>query len=92
RMMSRQILVGALLFVLSVEACSAQHWSYGLQPGGKRNAENLLESLQEIAREMDKLGEVQKSECPGWTQHSRLGELKEAVVSAASSFYHYGKI
>ncbi|KAK2513114.1 Gnrh1 [Columba guinea] len=78
---SRKILVGVLLFVLSMETCLAQHWSYGLQPGGKRNAENLLESLQEIAREMEKLGEVQKSECPGSTQHSRLGELKEAVVS-----------
>ncbi|XP_005513577.3 progonadoliberin-1 [Columba livia] len=78
---SRKILVGVLLFVLSMETCSAQHWSYGLQPGGKRNAENLLESLQEIAREMEKLGEVQKSECPGSTQHSRLGELKEAVGS-----------
>lgn len=45
---SRKIFVGVLLFVLSMETCSAQHWSYGLQPGGKRNAENLLESLQEV--------------------------------------------
>ncbi|XP_065507862.1 progonadoliberin-1 [Caloenas nicobarica] len=78
---SRKIFVGVLLFVLSVEMCSAQHWSYGLQPGGKRSAENLPESLQEIAREMEKLGEVQKSECPGSAQRSRLGALKEAVGS-----------
>ncbi|NXN44476.1 GON1 protein, partial [Rhinoptilus africanus] len=79
---SRKIFVSVvLLFVLSVEICSAQHWSYGLQPGGKRNAENLVESFQEIANEMEKLGEVQKTECPGSEQHSRFGELKEAVVS-----------
>ncbi|NWQ76391.1 GON1 protein, partial [Columbina picui] len=78
---SRKIFVGVLLFVLSLEMCWAQHWSYGLQPGGKRNAENLLETLQEIAREMAKFGEAQKSECPGSTQRSRLAELKEAVVS-----------
>ncbi|NWU48648.1 GON1 protein, partial [Dromas ardeola] len=78
---SRKIFVSVLVFVMSVEICSAQHWSYGLQPGGKRNAENLVESFQEIANEMEKPGEAQKTECPGSEQHSRLGELKEAVVS-----------
>ncbi|KFZ50954.1 Progonadoliberin-1, partial [Antrostomus carolinensis] len=62
--MSRKIFVSAfLLFVLSVETCLAQHWSYGLQPGGKRNAENLVESFQEIANEMEKFGEAERSEC-----------------------------
>ncbi|NXL56887.1 GON1 protein, partial [Chordeiles acutipennis] len=78
----RKIFVSAfLLFVLSVEICLAQHWSYGLQPGGKRNAENLVESFQDIANEMEKFGEAQKSECPGSSQHSRFGNLKEAMVS-----------
>ncbi|NWX16123.1 GON1 protein, partial [Aegotheles bennettii] len=78
---SRKIFVTVLLFVLSVEICLAQHWSYGLQPGGKRNAENLVPPFQEIANEMEKLEEVQKSECPGSYQHSRFRDLKEAVVS-----------
>ncbi|NXV51729.1 GON1 protein, partial [Uria aalge] len=78
---SRKIFVSVLLFVMAVEICSGQHWSYGLQPGGKRNAENLGESFQEIANEMEKLGEAQRPECPGSEKHSRLGELKEAMVS-----------
>ncbi|NWR65415.1 GON1 protein, partial [Bucorvus abyssinicus] len=77
----RKIFVSILLFVLSVEICLAQHWSYGLQPGGKRNAENVVGSFQEIANEMEKLGEVQKTECPGSDQRSRLSDLKEAMVS-----------
>ncbi|XP_074708297.1 progonadoliberin-1 [Strix uralensis] len=78
---SRKIFVCVLLFVMSVEICLAQHWSYGLQPGGKRNAENLVESVQEIAGEMEKLGDVQKPECPASYQHSRFSDLKEAVES-----------
>ncbi|NXG59802.1 GON1 protein, partial [Hemiprocne comata] len=78
---SRKIFISALLVVLSVEICLAQHWSYGLQPGGKRDAENLVGSFQEIANEMEKSGEVQKSECPGLYQHSRASDLREAVVS-----------
>ncbi|NXG79315.1 GON1 protein, partial [Baryphthengus martii] len=78
---SRKIFASVLLFVLSVEVCLAQHWSYGLQPGGKRNAENLAESFQEIANDMEKPGEVQKTECPGSYQHHRISDLKEAMVS-----------
>ncbi|NWW42785.1 GON1 protein, partial [Pedionomus torquatus] len=78
---SRKTFVGVLLFAMSVEICLAQHWSYGLQPGGKRNAENLAEPFQEIPSEMEKFGEVQKTGCPGSEQHSRLRELKEAMVS-----------
>ncbi|NXJ89017.1 GON1 protein, partial [Corythaixoides concolor] len=75
---SRKILVSVLLFVVSLEICLAQHWSYGLQPGGKRNAENLAESFQEMANEMEKLGEVQKR---GSYQRSMFSDLKEAMVS-----------
>ncbi|NXI57351.1 GON1 protein, partial [Chloroceryle aenea] len=77
---SRKIFA-SVLFVLAVEVCLAQHWSYGLQPGGKRNAETLAESFQEIAKEVEKLGEVEKMECPGSYQHSRSRDLKEAMVS-----------
>ncbi|KFP27962.1 Progonadoliberin-1, partial [Colius striatus] len=76
---SRKIFVTVLVFVMAVESCLAQHWSYGLQPGGKRNADYPEESLQEIANEMEKLRGVQKTECPGSAQRSGLSELREAM-------------
>ncbi|XP_027520980.1 progonadoliberin-1 [Corapipo altera] len=76
---SRKIFASVLLLVLSVGICLAQHWSFGLQPGGKRSTENLVGSFQEMAKEMEKLGEVQHSECPGSSQHSRLRDLEEAM-------------
>ncbi|NXT76077.1 GON1 protein, partial [Zapornia atra] len=76
---SRKILVSVLLLALSLGICLAQHWSYGLQPGGKRSAENLAESFQETANE--NVGEAQQSDCPGSYQHPRLSDLKEAIVS-----------
>ncbi|NXL98353.1 GON1 protein, partial [Tyrannus savana] len=78
---SKQTFASVLLLVLWVGMCLAQHWSFGLQPGGKRSTEGLLGSFQQIAKEMEKLGEVQQSQCPGSAQHSRLRDLKEAVVS-----------
>ncbi|NXP49844.1 GON1 protein, partial [Heliornis fulica] len=76
---SRKILVSILLFALSVEICLAQHWSYGLQPGGKRSAGNLAEAFQEAADE--NLGEARQSACPGSYQRSGFSDLKEAVES-----------
>ncbi|NWS99725.1 GON1 protein, partial [Mionectes macconnelli] len=78
---SRKTFVSVLLLVLAVGICLAQHWSFGLQPGGKRSTEDLVGSFQEIAEGMEKLAEVQRSECPGSPQHSRLRDLKEAMVS-----------
>ncbi|NWR87660.1 GON1 protein, partial [Furnarius figulus] len=78
---SRRVSAGVLLLVLSVGMCLAQHWSFGLQPGGKRSTKDLLGSFQEIASDMEKLGEVQQSQCPGPAQHSQLRDLQEAVVS-----------
>ncbi|KFP74320.1 Progonadoliberin-1, partial [Acanthisitta chloris] len=78
---SRKIFTGVFLFVLSVGICLAQHWSYGLQPGGKRNAKDLVESFQEIAQEMARAEEVQQPDWPGSSQHSRIRDLQEAVVS-----------
>ncbi|XP_062473003.1 progonadoliberin-1 [Pezoporus occidentalis] len=78
---SRKISVSILLFVLTLEICSAQHWSYGLQPGGKRSVENTMGSFQEIASDTAEMGEVQRTECPGSYQRSRLSALKEAVES-----------
>ncbi|XP_009663950.2 progonadoliberin-1 isoform X2 [Struthio camelus] len=78
---SRKIFVSVILFIAAVEMCLAQHWSYGLQPGGKRNAENLVESFQEMENEMEKLEEMQKTECPGPHQPSRFSDLKGALAS-----------
>ncbi|NXA41718.1 GON1 protein, partial [Eudromia elegans] len=77
----RKILLSVVLLIVAVEICLAQHWSYGLQPGGKRNAENLAESFQEIENRMEKLEEMQTSECPGPYEHPRFRALKEALVS-----------
>ncbi|NXU98836.1 GON1 protein, partial [Cettia cetti] len=76
----RRMVALVLLCLLSLGLCLAQHWSYGLQPGGKRSAQVLLGPFQEIAKEMEKLEEVQ-SECPGSFQSSRIRDLEEAVVS-----------
>ncbi|XP_050181734.1 progonadoliberin-1 [Myiozetetes cayanensis] len=73
---SKQTFASVLLVVLWVGMCLAQHWSFGLQPGGKRSTES---SFQQIAKELERLGEVQQSECPGSAQHSRLRDLEEAV-------------
>ncbi|NWI36574.1 GON1 protein, partial [Picathartes gymnocephalus] len=77
----RRMVATVLLCVLSLGLCLAQHWSYGLQPGGKRSPEVLLGPFPEIANEMEKLEEVQQSECPGSYQNSRVRDLKEAMVS-----------
>ncbi|XP_014377775.1 progonadoliberin-1 isoform X2 [Alligator sinensis] len=79
---TRKVFVSLLLLILSVDICLAQHWSYGLQPGGKRNAENLVESFQEMASDMEKIGEMQQFECSsGPHQPSKLSDLKEALAS-----------
>ncbi|KAG6934469.1 gonadotropin releasing hormone 1, partial [Chelydra serpentina] len=78
---TKKLFLSFLMFILSVEICLAQHWSYGLQPGGKRDADNLVESFQEIASEMEKIGELQHFECIGPHQRSMLGGLKGALAS-----------
>ncbi|XP_041280796.1 progonadoliberin-1 [Onychostruthus taczanowskii] len=76
---SRRMVAGVLLCLLALGLCPAQHWSYGLQPGGKRSAQVLLGPFQEIPNEMEKLEEMQQSECPGSQQNSRIRDLKEAM-------------
>ncbi|NXI78175.1 GON1 protein, partial [Rhipidura dahli] len=78
---SRRMVASALLCVLSVGLCLAQHWSYGLQPGGKRSTGELLGPFQEMANEVEDFGEVQHRECPGSYHSSRIRDLKEAMVS-----------
>ncbi|NWZ85495.1 GON1 protein, partial [Poecile atricapillus] len=78
---ARRMVASVLLCLLAMGLCLAQHWSYGLQPGGKRSAQILLRPFQEIANEMEKLEEVQQIECPGSQQNPRIRDLKEAMVS-----------
>lgn len=44
-----KLLAGLILLTLYVVGCSSQHWSYGLRPGGKRNAENVIDSFKEVS-------------------------------------------
>ncbi|KAF2980945.1 hypothetical protein EK904_010949, partial [Melospiza melodia maxima] len=75
---ARRVVAAVLLCVLAVGLGLAQHWSYGLQPGGKRSTQVLLGPFQEIPNEMENLEEEQQSECPGSYQNSRIRDLKEA--------------
>ncbi|XP_063031489.1 progonadoliberin-1 [Melospiza melodia melodia] len=76
---ARRVVAAVLLCVLAVGLGLAQHWSYGLQPGGKRSTQVLLGPFQEIPNEMENLEEEQQSECPGSYQNSRIRDLKEAM-------------
>ncbi|XP_004630729.1 progonadoliberin-1 [Octodon degus] len=76
-----KLLAGLVLLTLCVEHGSCQHWSYGLRPGGKRNAETLAESFQEIAQELDQLAEPQHLECTLHRPRSPLRDLKGALES-----------
>ncbi|XP_069340868.1 progonadoliberin-1 [Eulemur rufifrons] len=76
-----KLLLGLILLTSCVQGCSSQHWSYGLRPGGKRNAENVIESFHEIAKEVDQLAEPQRLECTIHHPRSPLGDLKGALES-----------
>ncbi|XP_012637610.2 progonadoliberin-1 [Microcebus murinus] len=76
-----KLVVGLILLAFCVEGCSSQHWSYGLRPGGKRNAENVIESFHEIAKEVDPLAEPQHFECTIHHPRSPLRDLKGALES-----------
>ncbi|KAM4802394.1 progonadoliberin-1 [Urocitellus parryii] len=71
-----RLLAGLLLLTLCVQGCSSQHWSYGLRPGGKRNAESLLDSFQEVAKEVDQLVEPQTLECTIHQPWSPIRDLR----------------
>ncbi|XP_040099249.1 progonadoliberin-1 [Oryx dammah] len=74
-----KLLAGLILLTSCVVGCSGQHWSYGLRPGGKRNAENVIDSFQEIAKEVDQPVEPKRCECIVHQSHSPLRDLKEAL-------------
>ncbi|DAA26683.1 progonadoliberin-1 [Bos indicus] len=76
-----KLLAGLILLILCVVGCSGQHWSYGLRPGGKRNAENVIDSFQEIAKEVDQPVEPKCCGCIVHQSHSPLRDLKAALES-----------
>ncbi|XP_022450743.2 progonadoliberin-1 [Delphinapterus leucas] len=78
---SPKLLAGLILLTLCVVGCSSQHWSYGLRPGGKRNAENVLDSFQEVTKEVGQPAEPQRFECTIHERRSPLRDLKGALVS-----------
>ncbi|XP_004685443.1 PREDICTED: progonadoliberin-1 [Condylura cristata] len=71
-----KVLAGLILLTLCVMGCSSQHWSYGLRPGGKRDAENLIDSFQEVTKESDQPAEPQRLECTIRQLHSPLRDLR----------------
>ncbi|XP_032711689.1 progonadoliberin-1 [Lontra canadensis] len=76
-----KLVAGLLLLTLCVVGCSGQHWSYGLRPGGKRNAENLIDSFQELAEELDQPAKPQRLECTIHQPPPPLRDLKGALES-----------
>ncbi|KAF7242079.1 Progonadoliberin-1 [Varanus komodoensis] len=89
---SEVVFASFILLLVSLSACSSQHWSYGFQPGGKRDAENLIKSFQEdlsvlfslakqMAEKMGILGEVQHFGCKVPHQRATLRGLKGVLAS-----------
>ncbi|XP_010346050.1 progonadoliberin-1 [Saimiri boliviensis] len=76
-----KLLAGLILLTLCVAGCSSQHWSYGLRPGGKRDAENFIDSFQEIVKEVGQLEETQHFECTVHQPRFPPRDLKGALES-----------
>nr|XP_041623889.1 progonadoliberin-1 [Vulpes lagopus]XP_055156641.1 progonadoliberin-1 [Nyctereutes procyonoides]CAD7686909.1 unnamed protein product [Nyctereutes procyonoides] len=76
-----KLVAGLLLLTFCVVGCSGQHWSYGLRPGGKRNAEHLIDSFQEMAKELDQPAEPQHLECTIHKPRPPLRDLRGALES-----------
>ncbi|XP_075455113.1 progonadoliberin-1 [Ascaphus truei] len=68
-----------LFLLLSSEVSHAQHWSYGLRPGGKRDSENLQDPYPEVPNEVSLFTEPQRLEC--LIPQSRLSIFKGALTS-----------
>ncbi|XP_029457660.1 progonadoliberin-1 [Rhinatrema bivittatum] len=78
---NRKFFVSVLLLIISLEVSSAQHWSYGLRPGGKRDSETLMDTYQDAPNDVDKFAEPRPFECGLLQQHSHLSVLKGVLAS-----------
>ncbi|XP_031217606.1 progonadoliberin-1 isoform X1 [Mastomys coucha] len=76
-----KLIAAVLLLTVCLEVCSSQHWSYGLRPGGKRNTEDLVDSFQEMGKEVDQMAEPQHLECTVHWPRSPLRDLRGALES-----------
>ncbi|KAM5264107.1 progonadoliberin-1 [Ctenodactylus gundi] len=74
-------LLAGLVLLTCAGGCSGQHWSYGLRPGGKRTAETWVDSLQEIAKEIDQRAEPQRLECSLHAPRPPHRDLRGALES-----------
>ncbi|XP_052047076.1 progonadoliberin-1 isoform X1 [Apodemus sylvaticus] len=79
--MMPKLMAAVLLLTVCLEGCSPQHWSYGLRPGGKRNTEHLVDSFQEMGKEVDQMTEPQHFECTVHWPRSPLRDLRGALES-----------
>ncbi|KAM9311985.1 progonadoliberin-1 [Gastrophryne carolinensis] len=72
---------GLLLVILLVSdhMSHAQHWSYGLRPGGKRDAESLQDAYGEVPNEVSLFTEPQRLECSNL--QNRLNLLRGALIN-----------
>ncbi|XP_075711542.1 progonadoliberin-1 isoform X2 [Rhinoderma darwinii] len=68
-----------LVLLLSDHMSHSQHWSYGLQPGGKRDIEGLQDSYPEAQNEVSLFTEPQRLECS--LSQNRLGLMKGALMN-----------
>lgn len=79
-------------------SCAGEQFPHHLYQGSVALAESnpLSQGLRhfplQIASDMEKIGEVQRTECPGSYQRSRLSALKEAVVSNECNFIPMEKL
>uniref|UniRef100_A0A6I8RRC4 Progonadoliberin n=1 Tax=Xenopus tropicalis TaxID=8364 RepID=A0A6I8RRC4_XENTR len=72
-----------LVLLFSAHVGHAQHWSYGLRPGGKRDAESLQDMYPETPNEVPLFPELERLECS--VPQSRLNVLRGALVNGAES-------
>uniref|UniRef100_F6TQV9 Progonadoliberin n=1 Tax=Xenopus tropicalis TaxID=8364 RepID=F6TQV9_XENTR len=68
-----------LVLLFSAHVGHAQHWSYGLRPGGKRDAESLQDMYPETPNEVPLFPELERLECS--VPQSRLNVLRGALMS-----------
>nr|BBB06261.1 gonadotropin releasing hormone peptide [Microhyla ornata] len=67
-----------MVLLVSEHTSDAQHWSYDMQPGGKRDAESLQDAYGEVPNEVPLFTEHQRIECA--SLQNRLNLLRGALI------------
>ncbi|XP_073413248.1 progonadoliberin-1 [Dendrobates tinctorius] len=68
-----------LVLLLSDHMSYSQHWSYGLQPGGKRDLETLQDSYPETQNEVSLFTEPKRLEC--FLPQNRFSIIRGALMN-----------